>query len=324
MHHLSKKQIALLPVYNTIFTEENLPVAAQFKGFYVIASKAIKAPFDFNSLTLSLSAKLNKGSAVLVEASVKTEKGWSGLYKLFYVSADYKKTFKPQKDAFARVDCDVLKPQKSAAAFKYQLTVLGKAKINFLTAAFTKTGAKYDSSLALETLDLKDFEIPLTPVSQMQYPDKKLRGRICSPACLTMVLNYYGKKVSLQDTIKGVYDEESSLYGVWPLNTAFAAQQGLGAAAVRCSSLAQAEGELYKGRPLIASIAYKEGALKNAAIKASDGHLVAICGFDADGNVIVMDPAAKTEKEVRRVYDRKQFASAWIKNKKGLAYAIGE
>ena len=52
--------------------------------------------------------------------------------------------------------------------------------------------------------------------------------------------------------------------------------------------------------------------------------MVVICGFDAEGNVIVMDPAAKTEKEVRRVYDRKQFASAWIKNKKGLAYAIGE
>lgn len=324
MHHLSKKQIALLPVYNTIFTKEQLAVSAQFKGFYVIASKTIKAPFDFNSLTLSLSAKLNKNSAVLVEASVKTEEGWSGLYKLFYVSADYKKTFKPQKDSFASVESDILFPKKSASAFKYQLTVLGKAKIDFLTAAFTKTGAKYDSSLALETLDLKDFEIPLKPVSQMQYADKKLRGRICSPVCLSMVLNYYGKKVSLEDTLKGVYDEETGVYGTWPLNTAFAAQQGLGAAVVRCSSLAQAEGELYKGRPLIASIAYKEGALKNAAAKATPGHLVVICGFDAEGNVIVMDPAAKTEKEVRRVYDRKQFASAWIKNKKGLAYAIGE
>ncbi|MDD6172734.1 MAG: peptidase C39 family protein [Elusimicrobiaceae bacterium] len=324
MHHLSKKQIALLPVYNTIFTKEQLAVTAQFKGFYVIASKAIKAPFDFNSLTLSLSAKLNKNSAVLVESAVKTDKGWSGLYKLFYVSADYKKTFKPQKDDFASVEGDILFPKKSASAFKYQLTVLGKAKIDFLTAAFTKNGAKYDSSLALETLDLKDFEIPLKPISQMQYADKKLRTRICSPACLTMVLNYYGKKVSLEDALKGVYDEESAIYGTWPLNTAFAAQQGLGAGVVRCSSLAQAEGELYKGRPLIASIAYKEGQLKNAAVKSTQGHLVVICGFDAEGNVIVMDPAAKTEKEVRRVYDRKQFASAWIKNKKGLAYAIGE
>ena len=64
----------------------------------------------------------------------------------------------------------------------------------------------------------------------MQYADKKLRGRICSPVCLSMVLNYYGKKVSLENTLKGVYDEESGVYGTWPLNTAFAAQQGLGAA----------------------------------------------------------------------------------------------
>lgn len=324
MPHLSKKQIALLPVYNTIFTKEQLSATAKFKGFYVIASKAIKAPFDFDSLVLSLSAKLGKDSAVLLEAAVKTEKGWSGLYKLCYISADYKKTFNPQKDAFAKVEGDILKPIKKAFSYKYQITVLGKADINFLSVAFTKSGAKYDSVLAMETLDLRDFEIPLEPVSQMEFDDKKLRSRICSPTCVNMLLNFYGKKVSLEETLKGVYDEEAEIYGSWPLNTAFAAQQGLGAGVVRCSSLAQAEGELYKGRPLIVSIAYKEGALKNAAIKQTQGHLVIITGIDAGGNIIVVDPAAKTAASTRRIYDRKQFASAWLKNKKGLAYAIGE
>ena len=324
MQPLSKKQIALLPVYNNIFPKEKLAPSAKFKGFYVIASKPIKGPFEFDSLALSLSARFEEGSAALAEAAVKTEDGWSGLYKLFYVSPNYKKTFKEQSDAFAKVECDTLIPKKPALAFKYQITVLGRAKISFLAAAFTRAKAAYDDSLGLETLDLRDFEIPLKPVSQMLYADKKLRRRICSPACLKMVLAHYGKDLPLEEILKGVYDEGAEIYGSWPLNTAFAAQLGLAAAVVRCSSLAQVEGELYKGRPLIVSIAYKDGALKNAAVKKSEGHLVVICGFDADGNVIVMDPAASKEQNVRRIYDRKQFAAAWLKNKKGIAYAIGE
>ena len=324
MQPLSKKQIALLPVYNNIFPKDKLKASAVFKGFYVAASKPVKGPFDFDSLTMSLSARFENGAAALVEAAVKTEDGWSGLYKLFYISPEYKKTFKEQNDAFAKVEGDTLISKKPASAFKYQVTVLGRAKLDFLAAAFTRAKAGYDASLALETLDLKDFELPLKPVSQMSYGDKKLRRRICSPACLKMVLAHYGKDLPLGEVLKGVYDEGAEIYGSWPLNTGFAAQFGLAAAVVRCSSLAQAEGELYKGRPLIVSIAYKEGALKNAPAKKSEGHLVVICGFDARGNVIVMDPAASKESGVRRIYDRKQFASAWLKNKKGIAYAIGE
>jgi len=321
---LNAKQIAVLPAYTKIFTEKHLQPTAKFKGFYVIVSKTIKAPFVFDSLNLSLSAKLDKDSAVLVEAAVKTEKGWSGLYKIFYISNDYKKTFKPQKDVFAAVDCDIIKPIKGGLAYKYQITVLGKTKLNFLTAAFTKAGAPYDRELAEDTLELTDFEIPLKPVCREQYADKNLRGKICSPCALKTVLDYYGKKVSLEDTVKGVYDEEAGIYGTWPLNTAFASQQGLGAGVVRCCSLAQAEGELYKGRPLIVSIAYKEGKLKNAAVKSTEGHLVVICGIDKKGDIIVMDSAAKDENSVRRIYNRKEFAAAWLKNKKGIAYAIGE
>lgn len=321
---LNAKQTAILPAYTKIFTADKLKPTAKFKGFYVIVSKTLKSPFVFDSLTLSLSAKLDKDSAVLVEAAVKTEKGWSGLYKIFYLSNDYKKTFKPQKDTCAAVDCDVIKPVKGGLAYKYQITVLGKAKLNFLTAAFTKAGAPYDPILAQDTLELKDFEIPLSPVCREQYPDKNLRGKICSPCALKTVLDYYGKKVPLQDVVKGVYDQEAKICGTWPLNTAFASQQGLAMGVVRCCSLAQAEGELYKGRPLIVSIAYKEGKLKNAAVKSTEGHLVVICGIDKQGDIIVMDSAAKDEKSVRRIYNRKQFAAAWLKNKKGIAYAIGE
>lgn len=319
---LSKTQLALLPSHNIFFSGKQIKPLKINKDLSVIVSKSIKAPFSFNSIVLSLSAKLDKDAAVLLQASVKTEEGWSGLYKLAYISQNYKKTFEPQNDDFAKTDVEVLLPKKPATHFKYQITVLGKVKINMLCAALTNSSAFYDEELAQETLDLKDFEIPVPQISQKEFEDKALANKICSPAALASVLNYYGKKVTLKDTIAAVYDEGAKIYGTWPLNTAFAAQLGLSAFTVRCCSLAQAEGEIYKGKPLTVSVAYKKGGLKNAPTPSTAGHLLVICGFDKDGNIIAMDPAAKTAAQTRRVYDRKQFAEAWLNNKKGIAYAI--
>jgi len=319
---LPKKQLALLPSTNIFLSDAKLKPLKVSKDLSVIVSKPVTAPFAFDSLVLSINAKLQKDSAILLQAAVKTEKGWSGLYKLAYISTNYKKTFDAKEDEFAKVDIDTLVTKDPATHFKYQITILGKAKVNMLCAALTNAQGVYDEELALETLDLKDFEIPVDPISQMEFEDRDLANKICSPAALTAVMNYYGKKTSLKEALCAVYDNNAKIYGTWPLNTAYAAQLGLNAFVVRCCSLAQAEGEIYKGRPLIVSLGYKKGGLKNAPLSATAGHLLIVTGFDKDGNVIALDPAAKTAADARRVYNRAQFAEAWLKNKKGLAYAI--
>jgi hypothetical protein len=318
MHCIGKKQIARLPAQNIFhsaadFTEEKIN-----KNLRVIACKPTKAFFDFDSLVLSVSVRLAPGAAILACAAVKTQKGWSGFYKLFYISRDYKKTFKRQQDAFAKTDTDTLLPKNGAHAFKYRLTVLGKADIGFVCAALTKAGAKYNESLAIETLDVKDFALPLKHVSRAEVKNAPLRSRICSPAALTAVLNYWGKKKELKEVLGGVYDEGAGIFGAWPLNTAYSSQQGLAAAAVRCCSLAQAEGEVLRGRPLIVSVSYKKGGLKGAPVKETEGHLIVITGFDKEGNIITADSAA----HALITYDRRQFAKVWLKNRKGIAYAI--
>ncbi|MDR0953522.1 MAG: C39 family peptidase [Elusimicrobiota bacterium] len=318
----NKKQLALLPSHNLIFTGKALTPTTLGKNLFVLTSKPIKSPFIFDSLVLSVSAKLAKEAALLIQASVKTEKGWSGFYKLAYISKNYKKTFTHDKDAFANIAVDTLLPKGKAQYFKYQITVLGHAQIGLICAALTNAEVKYNKSLALETLGLNDFELKAAPLSQREFKDKKLQDKICAPACLTMVLNYYGKKTTLAETIKNVYDDTTNTYGVWPLNTALAAQFGLNACVVRASSIAQIEGELYKGKPVIVSLSYKKGELKNALQPQTQGHLVVIIGIDKNGNIIALDPAAKTAKQARIVYSREQFAKAWLKNKKGVAFAI--
>lgn len=324
MHSLTKKELSVLPSHNIFFTQDDCQVLIINKDIKLITSKTVKTPFAFDSLVLSINAKFDKGAALLVQCAVKTGKEWSGFYNIAYISGDYKKSFCLNKDAFASVDADTIFPAQPANSFKFKITALGNADVFGAAAALTNAAASYDEEFATDTLEQQPAQLELKPISQYDFADKKLQPRLCSPASLAMVLNYWGKKTTLEQTAKGVYDDNAAIYGNWMLNAAYAAQRGLNAFVLRCSSLAQAEGEVLCGRPLIVSIAYQKGALKNAAVSQTAGHLLVICGFDKQRNVIVMDPAAKTAKTVKRIYDRKEFALAWLKNKKGLAYAMGE
>ena len=46
------------------------------------------------------------------------------------------------------------------------------------------------------------------------------------------------------------------------------------------------------GIPLVASVSFGAGQLDGAPISSSNGHLLVIVGFEADGDVVVNDPAA--------------------------------
>ena len=47
-----------------------------------------------------------------------------------------------------------------------------------------------------------------------------------------------------------------------------------------------------------------------------------LVGFTPDGDVIVNDPAAKSNDQVRRLYDRAQFERAWLTKSGGLTYVL--
>ena len=317
------KQANILPAYTLFLNPSDFKQLKINNNLKVYISKPVKTPFEFDTLVPSVNLIYKgKDDAALVQVSVKTENGWSGLYKVFYLSKNYKKTFSNLKDNFISRQTDTILPRTKATAFKFQITLLGKAKINLITAALTNKNIKHNQELSLESLGVTNIELPVKPLSQKEYKDKKLQDRICSPACLTMALNYFGKKVNLSDTLKGVYDEEAKIYGNWSFNAAFTGELGLKCCVTRCASLAQAEAEIYQARPLIVSVSFKKGELKNAPISETKGHLIVLCGLNENGDFIVLDPAAKTAKDVRRIYTRKDLAKIWLKNKRGLAYAF--
>jgi Peptidase_C39 like family len=87
-------------------------------------------------------------------------------------------------------------------------------------------------------------------------------------------------------------------------------------------SLAEAEQFIKAGIPLVASIAFNSGKLDGFFFKSTNGHLMVIAGFTADGNVIANDPASPDDASVRHVYDRAQFEEAWMSSTGGIVYLI--
>jgi hypothetical protein len=92
----------------------------------------------------------------------------------------------------------------------------------------------------------------------------------------------------------------------------------------RLRSLTEAEEFIKAGIPLVVSVSFKESKLDGAGY-GTNGHLLTIVGFTADGDPVVNDPASHlvaSDTQVRVAYDREQFENAWIGHTGGIAYVI--
>jgi hypothetical protein len=78
--------------------------------------------------------------------------------------------------------------------------------------------------------------------------------------------------------------------------------------------------EIAKGRPVIASIAFRKGEFPSAVISRTNGHLIVIRGLTEAGDVIVNDPASR-EKGEGAVYKAEELGRAWFGHG-GVGYVI--
>ena len=123
-------------------------------------------------------------------------------------------------------------------------------------------------------------------------------------------------------TARAVYDYHYNGAGNWPFNAAYAASRGLVADVTQLHNLREAEPFVQAKIPLVASVAWNSNKL-DGAIKSTNGHLLVIEGFSADGSkVIVNDPASLDDSVVKHFYDREQFERAWIPASGGIVYLI--
>ena len=299
-----------------------------------LTSAPIKTMFPFDELIISAGALLGSGNSISVSAQVKTRKNrkhclgkWSKWYSFGVFTSNGKSlSGSSQEDKTGKVAVDILKLKNPCDCFRYKIRLKSSGRFNpvlkQVAAVYTNTKKAYNEKSALKkSFDFKTFKLDVPKISQMATRFEHSKD-ICSPVSLVMAMNYYGLNEKPLKTASSVYDKTEKIYGNWLFNTQYAATKQFYARIKRFNNLNEAENYILKGIPIIASISFTQGKLKKSPIKSSKGHLVIIKGFTKKGDILVNDPSAAEDKTVGKIYDRKEFAEAWLKNKFGSAYII--
>src|SRR5688500_3804654 len=292
--------------------------------------------FGFTEAIASWNADTPAGSWIETWIRAEIAGRWTKWYSLgVWASAEtdvsrHSVRLQGDTDGFVAVDTLILSGKKAPPASAYQtklqlFTANGAApSVRFFSVA-TSTAAQEPSALEPSSGVARNTLLAVPEHSQMVYPDG---GNVwCSPTSTSMVLAYWnGNSGSIESrvrsTVVGVYDWIYDGHGNWPFNTAFAATEGMEASVARFTSMNDVEAWVAAGVPVVFSWAWKKGEVTGSAVSSSDGHLAVIVGFDGAGNPIVNDPAALSNGDVQRPYDRAELETVWLRASGGTVYLI--
>lgn len=308
-------------------------------SFYVgeATSPEITTPFNFKDAIASWNASTPAGTWVEVQIRAQYGTRWSKWYILGIWASDYstinRHSVQSQgdTDGFVAVDTFVSSSKKEVTN-KFQLKLRLFSEDGISTPTVRNASVAYSTEtpksagVSIGNLALWNTLLNVPEYSQMVYPDG---GEVwCSPTSTSMVLadldNYAGlPEPRVRTTVDGVFDWIYDGHGNWPFNTAYAARDGVYEGYVaRFTSLESAERFIAMGVPVIMSIAWANGELTNSDIDSTNGHLLVLVGFDAEGNPIVNDPASPANDTVQRTYLRDEFEPLWLQASGGTVYLI--
>ncbi|WP_372728925.1 C39 family peptidase [Nocardioides sp.] len=313
----------------------------------------VASPFDFTELVASWVARTPRDSWIEVQVRGRDRAGsrasWDTLAR--WAAGDRfvrRTTVSGQSDDLADVNVDTWRTS-GLAAWQLRVRLMRKAGATRKSPRLESVGAMTSrlppsSGVTASTprraaagvvLDVPRYS---QMVHQGHYPAWGNGGEAwCAPTSTSMVLGYYdalppakawswvpdGHEDPWVDlAARSTYDAEYEGTGNWPFNTAYAGTRTGEAFVTRLRSLREAEKFILAGIPVIASIAFGSGELGGTPISASNGHLLVIVGFTADGDVVVNDPAARERAGVRRTYDRGEFENAWLPKSGGLVFIV--
>lgn len=287
---------------------------------------------SFTEAIASWQATTPVGTWIEVELKAQIGTTWTKWYSMgAWHSNDgpfTRHSFTGQGDKNGTVYTDTLALSKAAAS-AYQVRITLYATTANLTPSVRGLGVAFSNGqdVAGSTFSglVSALDVPMR--SQMVFPDG---GEVwCSPTSTSMVMAYWAGRTGngaldqpVPTVVNKVWDYTYNGAGNWPFNTAYASSQGLTGKVLRLSDLNEVAQWTAAGVPLVASIAYGVGQLPGSPIPSSNGHLLVIRGFDAQGNVLTNDPAAASDAAVRITYPRSNFESVWLNASNGVVYAI--
>ncbi|MBI2252446.1 MAG: peptidase C39 family protein [Armatimonadetes bacterium] len=301
----------------------NLAVSDEFQGslelkahfnFGRYISEEKKTDFLFNEAVISWCANTPGNCALVFYLRVKSKAKWSKWFRMGSWG-DLKIKVKKSENDSSAVKIDFLTLKEKSAFIQYRIDFYRKSNLNPRVRLISLTYRNNEEDKNKNLNQVIPNKILSVPYYSQGEANPEISARICAPASIAMILNYYGINKNLNDVAMGCFDQENNIFGNWPFNTAYAGESGLYAWVKFFNSLEELKTEISKNYPLIIAIAYKDGELKGSPNSSSDGHLLVVCGFNEKG-VIVNDPAFNNEKEGRLIYDYQELEKAWNNSSK--------
>ena len=302
-------------------------------SYGTLESPVFDALYPFDTAIMSWNALTPPGTWIQLELRSyrPTDGHWTRYYTMgIWASGTTtikRRSVAGQGDSDGSVATDTLRLRGGPVytRYQYRLTLFttgrGASPTVRLVSVMTSNTASEPNGLNLES-DRQAWGVDLAVPqrSQMIY---KGGGEVwCSPTSTSMVLAYWGFSVPVPGAAAATYDYVYRGNGAWHFNTAWAGTFGLEAYVTRLSSMAQVEEWISAGVPVIMSYSAGRGELPGTPYPSTRGHIMVIRGFDAQGNVIVNDPAAASDDGVRFVYDRAILERLWLRHSGGTVYLI--
>lgn len=146
----------------------------------------------------------------------------------------------------------------------------------------------------------------------------------CQSTALSTAMEYFGKKINLEDIVKWTRDPEYEMYGLWPRTLGAAAQFGFTSYIDRFRNWDDVKAALAENKVILASITMPENDIYlDPPYPRMGGHIVALNGVTDDGRVVVTDSAlGKNRKGYRLQWVQQDFEKIWMRNKGGLGMVI--
>ena len=300
-----------------------------------VTSEGLHYGFGFNTAVASWNADCPPGTWVKVEIQTSKDSGttWSAWYEMAmwgdptFVDKD-SPSGKVKKGKEGKVDEDTLELTATATRLRYR--VLLHTEYPTVTPVVSLIAvAVVDKTHEIAPDDGPSpawgKEIPADFRSQL-WEAGDISWRICGPTSTGMALTSHGIRLPTAEVARAAWDKVSGIYGNWPFLAAAGSElmrrnidsiPAVPGKRKLCEAYVSwlpgwkaVEDEILNGNPCVISIDFAKGELKNGPLDATDGHLILVRGFTKGGDVICNDPASRTEKEGRVIYNRKELLDA--------------
>ena len=265
----------------------------------------------------SFSALTDVPFSVRLEMSVRASGAWSPWVTGVGLGPA---PFTPLPDAPPlAVDVDVFRASTPVDAVRLRARIRAPAPDAVVGAPWLLALSASDGELSASTSGPRVARLAVPALSQMES-DAAIAHRICSPTCVAMVLDFWGRAVTASALAAEMFHPGTDLYGVWPAAVLAAGRHGVAGYLLRFPDWTAAAWCLEAGLPVIASVRYGADELTGAAVRETSGHLIVLTGLD-DDDVLVNDPAASSAASVPRRYRVAELTRVWLE-RTGVAYVL--